>query len=349
MNEKRRGFTLVELLVVIAIIGILVALLLPAIQAAREAGRRSACQNNLKQIGLASQNFHDIHGNFPPGTTDDDTHNFGWGTYILPFMEHKPLYDGIDSMFLNAKPLTAGTLKPQMVIKAPATVHLNIDNAWADTATTGSDNPWFIDHANHQQYTKQPLKEFICPTSALTRIDDDGYGGSSYVGNAGSETLVFSSHNCGNPTRDVQNGVLIHDNNNTITRVCGMHDVTDGTANVFLVGEVGPSANVHARRNNTGNFPVWAGGNNDNGCSGQWIGSTLRYAGPNFFLNRGWIPIASPPNPDISDLCFGSYHPQGAQFLFVDGSVHFVQNNINPVIYSFYAARDDGNPTPQVQ
>ena len=102
MRDKRRGFTLVELLVVIAIIGILVALLLPAIQAAREAGRRSSCQNNLKQIGIAAQNFHDINGTFPPGMTDDDTNNFGWGAYLLPFMEQKPLYDRIDAVFAAA-------------------------------------------------------------------------------------------------------------------------------------------------------------------------------------------------------------------------------------------------------
>jgi prepilin-type processing-associated H-X9-DG protein len=114
---------------------------------------------------------------------------------------------------------------------------------------------------------------------------------------------------------------------------------------VFLVGEVGPSANVHQRRNNTGNFPIWAGGNNQGGCHINQAGSSLRFCGPNFFLNRGWIPVPSPVDPDISDLCFGSYHPGGAQFVFVDGSVHVIKNQINVVIYTYMAARDDGNPT----
>ena len=87
----RHGFTLVELLVVIAIIGVLVALLLPAVQAAREAARRTQCSNNLKQLGLAAQNFHDTYQYLPSSRIWD--HWATWAVQIMPFMEQRPLYD----------------------------------------------------------------------------------------------------------------------------------------------------------------------------------------------------------------------------------------------------------------
>src|SRR3954453_23911415 len=99
MNSLRRGFTLVELLVVIAIIGVLVALLLPAVQSAREAARRGQCSNNLKQLGLAAQNMHDIKGFLPPsrlGNNSADSTNINWVTWavvMLPYIEQKPYYD----------------------------------------------------------------------------------------------------------------------------------------------------------------------------------------------------------------------------------------------------------------
>src|SRR5687768_7712246 len=122
-----RGFTLVELLVVIAIIGVLVALLLPAVQAAREAARRSSCSNNLKQIGLGLQNYHDTYLKFPmagfltrPGTTPTDpgAYHHTWITGILPFMEQKPLYDTINmNLIAWGQPVVATPLK---ILRCPS-------------------------------------------------------------------------------------------------------------------------------------------------------------------------------------------------------------------------------------
>ncbi|TWU00024.1 hypothetical protein Pla108_09670 [Botrimarina colliarenosi] len=91
--RERRAFTLVELLVVIAIIGILVSLLLPAVQAAREAARRTQCNSQLKQIGLAVQNFHDAKGQFPNGRTSTDEYGVSWAFLILPQLEEQSIYD----------------------------------------------------------------------------------------------------------------------------------------------------------------------------------------------------------------------------------------------------------------
>src|SRR5579871_5127540 len=103
MLHRRRGFTLIELLVVIAIIAVLVAILLPAVQQAREAARRASCNNNLKQLGLALQNYHEAHSTFPPGyisnfdgSGNDTGPGWGWGALLLPQMDQQTIQSTID-------------------------------------------------------------------------------------------------------------------------------------------------------------------------------------------------------------------------------------------------------------
>ena len=96
MKTLKRGFTLIELLVVIAIIAILIALLLPAVQQAREAARRTQCKNNLKQIGLALHNYHDVHNGFPMGNMIPGTHGPTAWVAMLPFIEQAPLFNQIN-------------------------------------------------------------------------------------------------------------------------------------------------------------------------------------------------------------------------------------------------------------
>jgi prepilin-type N-terminal cleavage/methylation domain-containing protein/prepilin-type processing-associated H-X9-DG protein len=97
--DRRRGFTLIELFVAIAVIAVLIALLLPAVQAAREAARRANCVNNLKQVGLALHNYHDVYNSLPSGYTYKSgysTGGFGWAAMVLPAIEQRPLFDSIN-------------------------------------------------------------------------------------------------------------------------------------------------------------------------------------------------------------------------------------------------------------
>lgn len=107
---KRSAFTLVELLVVIAIIGVLVGLLLPAVQAARESARRSQCANNLKQIGLAVQTFHDSRGYYPTGRYRTDQVGIAWSFRLLPFLEQQNVYDSLDASLRVDDPQNAAAM-----------------------------------------------------------------------------------------------------------------------------------------------------------------------------------------------------------------------------------------------
>lgn len=330
---RRRGFTLVELLVVIAIIGVLVALLLPAVQAAREAARRMSCSNNLKQFGLALQNFHDTHGTFPVGMTDDDTNNFGWGLYILPYMEQGNIYTAISTK--------VSATAPQQLITRPGS-HANVDG-WSLLQ---------VNNSAHDVNTKTILPGYLCPSNALGKKDNNGYGASHYVGNAGTTTHMTVNWGCAAWKAKDQNGVLLFDNDNTETVTVGMGDVRDGTSNTIMVGEVGQSENVYPGKINDGNFPLWAGGNNEGGCEGKYMGSHLRVADATYYINRPatHLPLGTGTvAKDTSDLCFGSFHTGGAQVVFVDGSVHFLQSTINTTTLFRLASRQDGLPVSLAQ
>src|SRR4051812_28529516 len=138
-SPLRRGFTLVELLVVIAIIGVLVALLLPAVQAAREAARRMQCQNNLKQMGLGLHSFHDSYNRFPPCGERNTTNRWGWQVAILPYIEQNNLYQQLGSPDINttaSMPFPATTILQSKIntyrcpsdLNTQQTLNLNFDN-----------------------------------------------------------------------------------------------------------------------------------------------------------------------------------------------------------------------------
>ena len=151
-----RGFTLVELLVVIAIIGILIALLLPAVQAAREAARRSQCTNNLKQIGLAMHNYHDTHRTFPAGWIYLGTSGrpeYGWAVNILPFMEQSPLYNQLNpgGIPLHIR-ITAGTAEDKELLQTSISAYVcpsDPGTLLADTVNFGNLSAWRVAKSNY--------------------------------------------------------------------------------------------------------------------------------------------------------------------------------------------------------
>ncbi|MCA9026322.1 MAG: DUF1559 domain-containing protein [Planctomycetaceae bacterium] len=213
MKTRRNGFTLIELLVVIAIIAVLIALLLPAVQQAREAARRTQCRNNLKQIGLAMHNYHDIYQMFPPGwiavdagvsSAHEGTSGVGWAAMILPQLEQANVWQQFD---------------PNVSIADPA----------------------------NEAFRKNTLSVFRCPSDPQPdtwEIEEEGSPGTvlaelpiaNYIGAFGTEELdgcenmpgtapVNASGQC------VGDGSLYH---NSSTR---LRDYLDGTSNTFLVGE----------------------------------------------------------------------------------------------------------------
>ena len=347
--RRNSGFTLVELLVVIAIIGVLVALLLPAVQAAREAARRTDCGNKLKQFGIALQNFHDTYLNFPPGTTDNDTDNLAWGCYILPYLEQSAMYDNVSRIAANTPqfPLMhKGGRHPNPNIDAHVPLNVNL-NHYSGTALNGVTF----------DIRGKVLKAYLCPSNALPHVGNNNYPGSSYVGCMGTEPVMNGSTQqavagwgcTDNPIQAGQTGMLLHAGNDGETKVLGMEACLDGTSNCILVGEVGASYNVHPRKVDTGNYPNYFSGNPVSDCDAKYMGSVLRGCSTTLYLNRKSTAVpAYNANAgdafDITDLCFGSYHPGGAQFVYVDGSVHFFPNTINTTMYSYLASRDDGNP-----
>ena len=317
MSLKRRGFTLVELLVVIAVIGILIALLLPAVQAARESARRMKCSNNLRQLGVAFHNYHESHKQLPPvytavrasgtsvlpgffgvpGDTDDlNVHTYA--EFLLPHIDQGNVYNKIDfsqPFFAPADLTPAGlpnyTADNQSVVATPLSVFMcpstprsrtSYEDTWTDTTI---------------------------PISFRTGAND--YGPSSGVG---SSLSAFAPPEEGQfPT-----GVLSNDQINL-----AFHHIGDGLSNTALMWEI------------AGRPDVWEHGQQTNGTThgGGWAD----------FLNaENWF--VGSPSGSGGDLCainctnaaqtgVYSFHPGGVNVLLCDGSVHFLGEHTNTATF----------------
>jgi prepilin-type N-terminal cleavage/methylation domain-containing protein len=321
MNSRHRqtaGFTLVELLVVIAIIGVLVALLLPAVQAAREAARRMSCTNKMKQFGLALHNYHDTHLVFPPGVIllvpDTQCPPAGgtaqtgpsWLVLLLPYLEQQGLYN-----------------------------QFNFNNRFVGRFNLAS-------QSTNGPLQFQPFPLVKCPSDPKAIMN--GSVITNYLGVAGGGCPSLS--NCGGPPlAECQGGAgRLYFNNGILYRNSRVRlaNVTDGTTNVYLVGETMymrvPSDRVLATGALIGtNNPSWAAGAdlraNGTDSSYQTLGASAGV------INFG------PVDPNDSGFfmrLFGSQHPNGCNMTLGDGSTRFISQNINLDTHRYLGSREDG-------
>ncbi|MEW4564794.1 DUF1559 domain-containing protein [Bremerella sp. JC770] len=316
-HPRNHAFTLVELLVVIAIIGVLVSLLLPAVQQAREAARRIDCQNRIKQIGLALHNYHDTHGTFPFGelVTPDacppassSKRGASWTVSILPFMEQGPRYD-----------------------------QFNMAGTFAGIANEGTSTNEAVQIAANSAYQ--------CPSdpNAATSEPNTNYRG--VQGGGAVADARCATGTASNQRLFFDNGIL-YMNSET-----GMRDITDGTSNTLMVGE---SRWWFAVGKNTpyGTYFMWSSATRNADASSH-VNVVAAAVDP---VNNPLVDY-NPSNGPYTDhpagigavvgthtRAFGSWHPGGAQFLRGDASVQFVSETIDLGTYRQMATRNDGLP-----
>jgi prepilin-type N-terminal cleavage/methylation domain-containing protein/prepilin-type processing-associated H-X9-DG protein len=327
--SRRNAFTLVELLVVIAIIGMLVALLLPAVQAARESSHRTSCYNNLKQVGIGLHHYHDALKvfpssyivspltNVPMGPADPSTGDTGpgWGflTLLLPYVEQGALYQSLNINFPCWSPANAAlvqTVLPQYI--CPSAVNMGSPPVYNVVDANGNKLATFA-RANYVGVAGRfsPWQQYFDPGLDLSTVNVGGFR---------------------------VDGMLYR---NSHTKIA---EVLDGTSHTLIVSEKTP---YHSDSTWVGVVP---GGVTNPTLQFAIVGSDPSssqvnvHTGPTPGENP---PIIKPPSQPFANTDeVWSNHPNGANCLFCDGSVKFVSDNIDNLTWSFFGTRAAGE-TPR--
>ncbi len=331
----RRAFTLIELLVVIAIIAILVALLLPAVQQAREAARRTQCKNNLKQIGIAMHNYHDVHGQFPP--------SIGWNPGPGPFT------DSLVAAFSDK------------VFMLPMLERSNEFNQ-----IRYDQNPYHHWYRGSNTALSGRLPVFNCPSNST--VNQGGADGNfTYAINNGVQRLSPN----GSPISGWEgrhNGIASYigqrgNSNSPVT----FASITDGTSNTAAYGEFGMDLfRPEPYEQKTKQIKTWVGGNTHQELRQNCLNQTASAdngGGRHGMRGAGWAwsfigaggTYSHNMNPNET-TCFSnegdwygsnmfsasSWHTGGVQICLADGSVKFISENIDHNLWVFIGARNDG-------
>jgi prepilin-type N-terminal cleavage/methylation domain-containing protein len=305
MSKPRfyRAFTLVELLVVIAIIGILIALLLPAIQAAREAARRTQCQNNFRQIGIGLQNHHDAMKRFPPGAYWQPVLRGSMLIYVLPYIEEATLFKNfkLGNETTAANPLTNAQTFPGTSTRIGSTL----------------------------------IPTYLCPSDTHDKFNDAGLALHNYAGSSGPTADITNSNcSCNQSFNNFATAPYsttgkfagaFHRRSETLK----MRNFTDGLSKTIFMGEIRPGCSVHANQG-------WAADNN-----GQGLTATIIPINFDSCDNSAADGCKRPCNWR-TELGFKSAHTGGAYFMMGDASIQFFPETIDMAAYQVWGGRNDG-------
>lgn len=326
---RRRAFTLVELLVVVAIIGILVALLLPAVQRVREAGRRTSCSNNLRQIGLAMANFADTRQRLPPGQMSMGSNKaVAWSAFFLEYMEEK----GVAATHAAVPSSAFSTPSPdtRLYLKAPLTSRYN-------QKATATVIPMYICPSGIRRHSSRGPDQRILDQDGDGVINPETKTGEGmacidYAGNTGATTNSRYLNPVTRQQYPSNNGVLLNLSGDPTTWLA-LRMITDGMSKTMLLCEVSGRGSYSS----SGSYDmrgIWAAGQN---CI--TVGPTtasVKIVNPEASSSGAWRNAAN--------SALFSDHPNGAQVAMCDGSVQFIEESVSESVLTSLASRNGGEP-----